>query len=338
MSHLQKTSLKKKADVMVEQALKIAFPKDIKPLLVAVADIHRTNARPICRIEEDIMETQDKKLNQVAKYAQSNQIPIAIAGDTFDTWKCGHDVVNSTLSILGKVPIYACYGQHELPNHDVLESWRSPATTLLLNQPCNLFTQDGRTIRIHTVHWGQRPKKGMVKNASTKVCNVLLIHKTVWLDEKPFPGAKGNVVKLCKRPEYNQFDVVISGDNHMAFEYVVRHEGKTTTWVNCGCLYRTDAGERNYIPCFWAMYFHEKMKCFRFKQIPVAYIKGNVTRKHLEIKDAEKEWDSEFVSNIVKTKGVRPSSYIENLKRSVLKDSMCVQKRVWQCVDGVMPF
>ena len=47
---------------------------------VAIADVHRTNDKPICRTEEDFMNTQDLKLEMVARTAKENLVPLFVAG------------------------------------------------------------------------------------------------------------------------------------------------------------------------------------------------------------------------------------------------------------------
>jgi len=168
---------------------------------------------------------------------------------------------------------------------------------------------------------------------------VLLIHKTVWLNDKPYPTAKGNVRKLLCKPEYAQFDVVISGDNHKAFTY---RKGRTL-WVNCGCLYRTSCAEKEYVPGFWEFSYSTKKNRVLAKHVPVTFRVKDVSTKHLElekkqrefVQKAEREWDSVFAQSLENNgnkERVRPCSFMENIKKALLKESKDVKSKTWFCL------
>lgn len=273
------------------------------------------------------METQDKKLSCVCTYAQKYGLHVLGAGDIYDTWMCGHDVVNSTLHFLRTVMFRSCYGQHELPNHDINELWRSPLKTHMVTPVSDNFAVEGMYIHVDVASWGREPEH----NTSVfpkNIIRVLLIHKTVYLGEKPFPNATGDVRKLIKEPQYAQYDVIISGDNHIAF--TLRH-GKTL-WVNCGCLYRTDASEREYVPSFWLFAYSTQKKRIVAIRKEVPYVRKHVTREHLEVKHKEKEWDSDFAKSIKRVKGARPSSFIEDIETAVVDRKKSVKKRVFDFI------
>lgn len=296
---------------------------------VACADIHRTNQRPACRVEDDIIEVQDAKLLAIIRYAEQLKLPIISAGDLYNTWKCGYDVVNNTNYLLRNSSFYSCYGNHELPLHSMKEAFRSPLTNTLLlpKHPSNSCNSKG--YMPFFVSWEEKPK--IV--GTTHPFKVLVIHKTVYYKEKPYPGAKGNVLKLLKRPEYNQFDLIISGDNHQAFKVRV---GKTL-WLNCGCVYRTKANEIDYVPSCWLFYWDTEKKRIGVERKPLPFLRDNVTRDHLEEEDREKEvlekeWDSEFAKALViaRKKGARPLSFTERLKRTCVDISdKKLKDRIW---------
>ena len=297
----------------------------MKPLFAAASDIHRTNQRPICRLEADIMEVQDKKLWAFAEYLRKYNIPGMMAGDLFETWMCGHDVVNSTARILDGLRLYACYGQHELPSHDMREMWRSPLTTILLRPQPHCFSSNGTLCTVTTCSWGEKPKK---LTFAENTVNILVLHKTVWYKECPFPGAKGNITTLLKLPEYSQFDVIISGDNHKAFKV---RKGKTL-WVNCGCMYRTSTTERDYIPSFWVFYWSKVKGRVIVRRKSVPFKRNYVSTRHLEQKKVEKEWDSDFAKTLVTVKGARPSSFVEKVSTAASRLSKDGRKKAHEFI------
>lgn len=303
-----------------------------KILGIACADIHRTNMRPACRVEEDIMKVQDDKLLAIIQYARLHSCPILCAGDLYDTWKCGYDVTNNTNYLLRDSSFYACYGQHELPNHSMEESFRSPLTNTLILPKHELTSCNAKGYLPFFASWGQKPKV----TGKSKSPKILVMHKTVYYKEKPFPGAKGNILKLLKRPEYAQYDLIISGDNHKAFKVRVGN----TLWINCGCVYRTSATELDYVPSCWAFWYSVNRQRIEAKQLPLPFLKDDVSREHIETKNKQdkdadkqqKEWDSMFASSLslAKKKGERPKSFMEQLKRTIAPiKNEALKKRIW---------
>jgi len=310
------------------------------PILVAIADLHRTSERPVCRVEEDIIETQNRKLYDITGFCWENNVPLLVAGDTCDNWKCGHEVPNWVKYYFAKVKqVIACFGQHELPNHDLKEKWRSPLTGILMgntfaNVCCGYFSSNGFKFYIDILNWGEKPK-AIPSLFDKDVHRILLIHKTVYHTIKPYPDAKGNVEKLLDKTQYSQYDLIISGDNHRSFTY---RKGKTL-WLNCGCVFRTDASEIDYVPSYWVLYWSKKNYRFFFKQVPLVFNREDVSNKHLELKKKEQDWDSSFANDIQIKKGMKTSKFKENLERASHKDPKPVQTRIQQCVDDEpLPF
>ena len=194
------------------------------------------------------------------------------------------------------------------------QMWRSPLTTHLVgqNQHTRIFQVRGQTVYVAIKSWGEKVTPIVVNDQYIKV---LILHKTVYLGKKPFPGAKGNVEKLIKLPKYAQYDLIISGDNHKQFEY--RH-GKTL-WLNCGCLFRTKASEKYYVPTYWKLYFDENHRV-TIKAVNASPLGDKcfdvVSAKHLDMQKREKEWDSAFAKKLQEDlknarKDMRPQSFAE---------------------------
>jgi len=304
------------------------------PLFVAIADVHRTNSRPVCRKEENIMDTQDAKLKTVVLKARELGVPLLCAGDLFDTWKCGYDVFNSTAAALKGVPFIGVYGQHELPNHDMSEFYRSPLTHLIENSQ-DLFSSSGKYVRVTRVNWGEKiPTLRPIKYHKNTL-HVLLMHRMVYLGNKPFPNAKGNVRKLIKKPKFAQFDIIITGDNHISFMYTTQK----TLWANCGCLYRTDAKEIDYIPTAKIFYVDGNTGHICVKDFFIPFKKEDVSEEHLEVTRLVKEWDSSFVKEMESMKDNRPISFEEKLRTlGNRRLSKSERKKLWECVEGALPF
>jgi hypothetical protein len=289
-----------------------------RTIAVAMSDLHRTDKRPICRKELSPSVTQNAKLWQIVEIAQLHKVPLLCAGDVYDDKDCGFGLVFDTRNILKDVDFRACYGQHELHDHDISQYRRSPLsqhTESNLNRASFLENAE-----LHFCSWGEAvPRHADNPNWKWKI---LVIHKMVYLGAKPFPNAKGNVKKLIQRPEFAQYDLIISGDNHVGFVY---SNGKTT-WLNCGCVYRTASNERDYTPrCFL---IQTEDDCISVLEQPLKYKLSDVSEEHLEDAKIEKECSKEFAMSLADLPIRKKSSYADNVQRSCKKEQKSVRKKI----------
>jgi len=288
-------------------------------IAVAMADLHRTDKRPICRKEKDILAVQDDKLEQIATIAMRHNVPLLGAGDTYDAKDCGFGLVYATRRILKDVDFRACYGQHELPDHDIGQWARSP-----LSQHWEMPRGASSIINnaeLMYCDWGQPVPCVQYSNPNFRF-KILLIHKMVYLGDAPFPGVKGNVEKIIKRAEYQQYDLIISGDNHKSFV----HKYGNTTWLNCGCVYRTASNEKGYEPCCWLIQTDEK-GIYVLKQ-PLKYNVEDVSDEHLEDTKIEKECSKEFAISLSTLPNRKKSSYSQNVQRACSTEGKRIKKTV----------
>jgi len=287
-------------------------------IAVAMADLHRTDKRPVCRKEKNIFDVQDSKLSQIVSVALSYNVPLLGAGDTYDFKDCGFELVYTTRRILKDIDFRACYGQHELHDHD-MSQWRRSPLSQHSDHPRTPFTYLNNAELMYC-DWEQAvPRPSNNPNFRFKV---LLIHKMVYLGDAPFPGVKGNVEKIIKRAEYQQYDLIISGDNHKSFV----HKYGNTTWLNCGCVYRTASNEKGYEPCCWLIQTDEK-GIYVLKQ-PLKYNVEDVSDEHLEDTKIEKECSKEFAISLSTLPNRKKSSYSQNVQRACSTEGKRIKKKV----------
>lgn len=289
-----------------------------RTIAVAMSDLHRTDKRPICRKEVSISVTQNEKLWQIVEIAQRHNVPLICAGDVYDDKDCGFGLVYETRRILKNVDFRACYGQHELHDHDMSQFFRSPLSQHFddsTSVPSYLIGTE-----VQMCNWGE-PVPRHSNNPNYK-WRILVIHKMAYLGEKPFPKAKGNVKKLIQRPEYSQYDLIISGDNHKAFTY---REGKTT-WLNCGCVYRTASNERDYVPkCYLIQTDDVRISVL---DCPLKYVVSDVSEEHLEDAKIEAECSKEFAMSLANLPIRKKSSYSENVQRVCREEEKPIKKKI----------
>ena len=257
-------------------------------ILLACADIHYTDKKPICRVDTDFMETQNNKLSQISDLASAFFLPIVVAGDLADYWniKGWHILHNVVTYLNSERGVQCCFGQHDLPDNDHTQYRKSLANVL------NTFTGGASCLSKYEIQfcsWNQPPTKLKTNKPAILVC-----HKMVWNNSEPFPGASGHVKKVLENKLYNQFDVVISGDNHKRF--VVRYND--TLWINCGCVFRTKTNEQQLVPCVNMLYWDTIKKKFGVAKHVLDYEVSNVSSDHMEVSKVEDNIDFSFINNI----------------------------------------
>lgn len=183
------------------------------------------------------MATQLDKLRQIVTVAKERDAILVIAGDLYDEWDIGFKLIHEVNAILGGLDIWFVAGNHDLPYHSMDRFTASP---LVLTEGNLLNTPWGLSVRGYSY--------GEVIEPATHT--LLVQHRMVYLTD-PVKGYEANtydVKWLFTQPEYKDVNVVITGDNHKAFEY---WRDDSHVWINTGPIVRTAVTERDYEPSCW---------------------------------------------------------------------------------------
>jgi hypothetical protein len=205
--------------------------------IVAIGDVHLCEKPPVCRKDKDFMATQLDKLRQIVTVAKERDAILVIAGDLYDEWDIGFKLIHEVNAILGGLDIWFVAGNHDLPYHSMDRFTASP---LVLTEGNLLNTPWGLSVRGYSY--------GEVIEPATHT--LLVQHRMVYLTD-PVKGYEANtydVKWLFTQPEYKDVNVVITGDNHKAFEY---WRDDSHVWINTGPIVRTAVTERDYEPSCW---------------------------------------------------------------------------------------
>lgn len=231
--------------------------KQIK--ILALADLHFTEHKPDCRLpDENWMQVQAQKVNWLAQLIQDKNVDfVAIAGDIFDTWKSAKEdsqsgnsipFVNNVMKWLKTLrdatkskKLLTVAGNHDLPTNSYTELHRAPYYTCMV---ADIVTDCDKVLKSEEGYrfGGYAYTKTAVM---TEPCEIVLAHKGLYLEEKPFDDApdSGNVeVFIKKLPK--ECRLLIAGDYHKPFITTING----TTIVNCGNLLRMRADQIDYEP------------------------------------------------------------------------------------------
>jgi len=222
-------------------------------MAIFVSDLHLSHTPPIWRsCEEDWYAVQERALNELRElkrnytsysYEDVSKCPIFCAGDIFNSWSSPPELINFALEHLPKM--YAIPGQHDLPNHNLKEIHRSAYWTLIkakkiMNLRAPIFLEKGFVIRGFA--FGHKITKLDGKNKDHK--HIALIHQYNWVPKASYEKAPKKQRVTKKRKEFGGYDIVVCGDNHIAFEKMI---GKTLFW-NCGGFMRRHSDEIKHRP------------------------------------------------------------------------------------------
>lgn len=184
------------------------------------------------------MATQLAKLRQIVTVAKERDAILVIAGDLYDEWDIGFKLIHEVNAILGDLDIWFVAGNHDLPYHSMDRFVSSP-----------LVLTKGRLLVGHLCCSSIRGYS-YGETITPAQHQMLVQHRMVYLTD-PVKGYEANtydVKWLFTQPEYKDVNVVITGDNHKAFEY---WRDDRHVWINTGPIVRTSVTERDYEPSCW---------------------------------------------------------------------------------------
>ena len=270
----------------------------IKPIAIAFGDAHFTLKNPVCR-KDNLTETITSKIQQLVDIARQYDVPLLNVGDTFDDWKCGHDLVSIVAKgFQQRKELAYVYGQHELPYHDYSEKMRSPSTAaFIMKHEAKQTPIFFSTCTVYGMSW----KAKSISNIAVKVDHkpiIVLAHMMCIMGKKTNPYHTddeslgiGNIAKQISP----HVDIMITGDNHIPFQATVVTKGRKLFWLNCGPVLRTNADENN--PSCWLVGW-DRQSNYCADQIILFHNIDAITREHLEQKEEQEAWESQFIETL----------------------------------------
>lgn len=197
---------------------------------------------------------------------------ILCAGDLFDRWNAPPEVINWALENLPRM--YAIPGNHDLPEHREDLEHRSAYGTLARSNGLITDLSTAKTpmalangLVLYAAPFdGEIPEREHYPSDGLGITlHVLLIHRYLWVPGRGYHQApkEARLGKVAKT--LSEFDVVVVGDNHVAFDRTLK---SGTRVINCGTLMRRRSDEASYEP-----------------RVGLIHESGNTTTHQLSIKN-----------------------------------------------------
>lgn len=219
-----------------------------KVVAVACSDIHLSLRKPPCRAEEKSwLGSMAYGMLQISELCQLHQVPLLIAGDIFDKWNMPAELINWALELFPP-HTYAIPGNHDLPMHQADLIHRSAYYTLVqanaikqLSYTAPLVIEGEPDVYVYAV-----PFEGEIpEHNSNKGLHICVIHQYLWVPGCAYNGATQDTRLSKWARHFGEFDVVIVGDNHVAFDRTLK---RGTHVINCGTVFRRKTTEIPYAP------------------------------------------------------------------------------------------
>jgi hypothetical protein len=266
------------------------------PLAIVSADWHLSHKPPIARsAEEDWYGVQQGYIEQVLSLTEK-RLPLVLAGDITDTWKPTLELIHFMIRMFQQFTggVYGIPGNHCLPNHNYAEMRRS-AYGILAESGVITDLKPGHatyanedsfdySLILHGFPCGYEVRPNLV--ARKGVLQVAVVHDYLWFGTKTgYPGAPEEKLVQKRQKQFEGYDVVISGDNHIPFEaYRI---------FNCGGFMRRRRDEISHQP-----------------SVGILYDNGGITRHYLDT-SKDKWTDLGEIPKILDSIGA--NSFVEEL-------------------------
>lgn len=254
----------------------------MKADLILTSDWHLRETTPTCRID-DFWKTQWQKVMFINKLQREHDCPVLHAGDLFDHWKPSPRLLSETMCFLPD-KFYTVYGQHDLPQHNFDEQYRSGIFTLEVA---------GKLTVLPGVHWGKEPETSSfdIPISRTELRCVLVWHKMIWQGKKLWPEQTDpSATAILKK--YEDYDLILTGDNHKPF--VEEYDGRLL--VNPGSLLRQTAAQVDHTPRVYLYY--ADTNAVRPVMVPIQSGEETISRDHIDRTEEREGRITAFVERI----------------------------------------
>lgn len=275
--------------------------------LLITADWHIRKTRPVCRIDEDWMETQSNAVEQVLKLAVKYKTDVCIVGDLFhsnsDTdFECLQLIQNFAIKLKEhNLKVYVLAGNHDLMYHSSLNIGRSAIGIIFRSE--NIFPLSKLGENVSAPNFDEE----VIDN------EIVFRHVLVFPDEKSIPfNVEAKTAKdLLKESPSAKW--IFTGDMHKNFHY----EKNGRHVINPGCLLRQVSDFIDYEPCVYLVDTEREKVLQKFIIDNIDFVDNTYILKQEE----REERIGKFVDGLKKTRAVS-LDFVENVKLALMTNKL----------------
>lgn len=269
--------------------------------IIATADWHSRDDRPLCRKDPDWLATQQSQIDFIIDEANKRKAKLLIAGDVFDVPRTSPVVVNMLMRSLQRADndVIMIAGNHSLQYHN---------QDNLMNSSIGAFKYANKENIIY-LDCVDNTNQGVFEHAVSLpfAKDIEMIHTLVFPSEDEIPyGAKAHDPDYIFERYKGKY--LITGDYHKSF--IVEKNGRYL--INPGCINIQSADMLDYDPVIYYIDTDAEV----IEKIPIPEDKSVLTDNHISEK---KERDNRITSFIetVRKHGKLSLSFMDNLRKAM---------------------
>lgn len=287
--------------------------------ILVTADWHVRGERPLCRTDEDWIESQRKTISEIRKiYLENKCEQIWILGDLFDAPRCATSAVNMLIEELQKFPsgsVRVLCGNHDLKDHNYgnLEECSIGTIKHLFGDVPGCLMRGGVKINVSANPFAL---DDLQSNAE-----VICTHQLTFPNEKARPTPGCGVLAQDLLNTWGSAEIIFTGDYHHAFIYKEDWDTLPARFVvTPGCINIQKADELDYEPSvvIWDADEVIGASSYPFEIVYLDPQREFCTRDHIEARE-QKETKLSQVVETIKGGSEITLDFDSNLSAAVLK-------------------
>lgn len=285
--------------------------------VLITADWHVRGERPLCRTDEDWIESQRKTISEIREAFTENKCDqIWILGDLFDAPRCATVAVNMLLGELKKFPYGAVKilcGNHDLKDHNYnnLEECSIGTICKIFDSVPGHIKRGGLTVKVSANAFGLDD----LKTDAEVVCT----HQLTFPNEEARPLPDCGVLAQDLLDRWPEAEIIFTGDYHHG--YVFKEDWDTLPGryvVTPGCINIQKADELDYEPFVVVWDIESSSGDHAFEKVYLDPQRENCTRDHIEAREKSDAQLSQVVETI-KDGSEITLDFDSNLEAAVVK-------------------
>lgn len=266
--------------------------------ILITADWHVRGERPLCRLDEDWIESQRKTISEIRSVFENNGCDqMWILGDVFDAPRCATAAVNMLIGELKKFPfdsVKILCGNHDLKDHNYgnLEECSIGTLKKIFGDVPDVIANDG----IGSMFVSAKP---FALDDLQSTADVICTHQLTFPNAEARPMPDCGVLAQDLLDRWREAEVIFTGDYHHG--YVFKEDWDTLPGryvVTPGCINIQKADELDYQPFVVVWDTKSASGDYAFEKFYLDPQRENCTRDHIEAREQNEEQLAQVVETI----------------------------------------
>lgn len=265
--------------------------------ILITADWHVRGERPLCRLDEDWIESQRKTISEIRSVFENNGCDqMWVLGDVFDAPRCATAAVNMLIGELNKFPLDSVKilcGNHDLKDHNYGNLEECSIGTLK-----KIFgdVPERVGVGLGTMDVSAQP---FALDDLQSTADVICTHQLTFPNAEARPMPDCGVLAQDLLDRWREAEIIFTGDYHHG--YVFKEDWDTLPGryvVTPGCINIQKADELDYQPFVVVWDTESASGDYSFEKVYLDPQRENCTRDHIEAREQNEEQLAQVVETI----------------------------------------